>query len=77
MDAPFFRLDGPYDKEKGLLLDKKKNILLDIYAKAVTGQSVWGMPKKKERVLIRPGWSRTTSTGAQSLFPQIPMEGVW
>ena len=34
-------LDGPYDEGKGLLFDKKKP-LLDIYAKAVTGQSVWG-----------------------------------
>ena len=36
-----YRLDGPYDVSKGLLFDKN-NILLDIYAKAVTGQSVWG-----------------------------------
>ncbi len=38
-----YRLDGPYCPEKGLLFNKN-NILLDIYAKAVTGQSVWGMP---------------------------------
>ena len=44
-----YRLDGPYDKEKGLLFDKK-NILLDIYAKAVTGQSVWGVPEEKKTV---------------------------
>lgn len=49
-----YRLDGPYDKEKGLLFDKK-NILLDIYAKAVTGQSVWGVPKKKD-VFYKAGW---------------------
>lgn len=36
-----FQLDGPYDKEKGLLFDKN-NILLDPYAKAVTGQREWG-----------------------------------
>jgi len=36
-----YRLDGPYDPKKGLLFDKK-NILLDPYAKAVTGQSKWG-----------------------------------
>ncbi|MCI9435679.1 MAG: glycogen debranching enzyme [Lachnospiraceae bacterium] len=36
-----FQLDGPYDKEKGLLFDKN-NILLDPYAKAVTGQRNWG-----------------------------------
>ena len=32
-----FRLDGPYDKKKGLLFDKHKP-LLDPYAKAVVGQ---------------------------------------
>ncbi len=36
-----FQLDGPYDKEKGLLFDKN-NILLDPYARAVTGQKEWG-----------------------------------
>ena len=36
-----FRLDGPYDPEKGLLFSKD-NILIDPYAKAVTGQSTWG-----------------------------------
>lgn len=36
-----YRLDGPYDPKNGLLFDKK-NILLDPYAKAVTGQSKWG-----------------------------------
>lgn len=36
-----FRLDGPYDKKKGLLFDKTKP-LLDPYAKAVIGQSEWG-----------------------------------
>lgn len=36
-----FRLDGPYDPEKGLLFDKN-NILIDPYAKAITGQSTWG-----------------------------------
>ena len=41
-----YRLDGPYDPSKGLLFDKNQ-ILLDIYAKAVTGQSQWGRPKQK------------------------------
>ena len=35
-----FRLDGPKDFKRGLLFDPKKP-LLDPYAKAVTGQSVW------------------------------------
>lgn len=36
-----YEIDGPYDKEKGLLFDKSK-VLLDPYAKAVTGQHAWG-----------------------------------
>lgn len=36
-----YKLDGPYDPKAGLLFDKN-NILLDPYAKAVTGQSKWG-----------------------------------
>lgn len=36
-----FQLDGPYDKEKGLLFNKD-NVLLDPYARAVTGQRNWG-----------------------------------
>ena len=36
-----YRLYGPYDEKKGLRFDKNK-ILLDPYARAVTGQSQWG-----------------------------------
>lgn len=36
-----FQLDGTYDREKGLLFDKN-NVLLDPYARAVTGQRKWG-----------------------------------
>ncbi len=36
-----FQLDGPYDKEKGLLFNKN-TVLLDPYARAVTGQKEWG-----------------------------------
>ncbi len=34
-----YRVNGPYDPQKGLIFDKKKP-LLDPYARAVTGQSV-------------------------------------
>lgn len=37
-----YRLDGPYNPKKGYLFDYTK-YLLDPYAKAVTGQSVWGV----------------------------------
>ncbi len=36
-----YRFDGPYDPSRGLIFDKNK-IILDPYAKAVTGQSQWG-----------------------------------
>ncbi len=36
-----YRMDGPHDPSRGLLFDRTK-FLLDPYARAVTGQSVWG-----------------------------------
>lgn len=36
-----YRLDGPYDEKKGFRYDKTK-ILLDPYARSVTGQNRWG-----------------------------------
>ncbi len=36
-----YRFDGPVDAEKGIYFDKN-NIILDPYAKAVTGQHHWG-----------------------------------
>ena len=36
-----YRMDGPYDPKRGLRFDRTR-YLLDPYARAVTGQSVWG-----------------------------------
>ena len=36
-----YRMDGPHDPRKGLLFNKER-ILLDPYARAVTGQHAWG-----------------------------------
>lgn len=69
-----YRLDGPYDASRGLLFDKKK-VLLDIYAKAVTGQSVWGRPNPegsfyKARVVKDDfDWGKEPN-------PLIPMEDL-
>ena len=41
-----YRIDGPYAPEEGMIFDKR-NILLDPYAVAVTGQDSWGKKKKK------------------------------
>ena len=40
-----YRVDGPNCPEKGLAFDKNA-VLLDPYAKAVVGQSVWGQKQK-------------------------------
>lgn len=40
-----YRIDGPYQPQKGLLFDRKK-VLLDPYARAVTGQGTWGVRQK-------------------------------
>ena len=69
-----YRLDGPYEPSKGLLFDKN-NILLDIYAKAVTGQSVWGTKNKsgsfyKARV-VQDNFDWGVETN-----PLIPMEDL-
>ena len=37
-----YRFDGPYNPSKGQLFDKSK-VLLDPYAKSVSGRSIWGM----------------------------------
>ena len=42
-----YSIDGPYDEKKGIIFNKDKYIL-DPYAKAVTGQSVWGEKLKGE-----------------------------
>ena len=39
-----YRIDGPYEPEKGHIFDKT-NVLLDPYAKAVAGQREWGQQK--------------------------------
>ena len=39
-----YRIDGPYEPEKGHIFDKTK-VLLDPYAKAVAGQREWGQQK--------------------------------
>lgn len=41
-----YRIDGPYSPEEGMIFDRR-NVLLDPYAVAVTGQDSWGSKKKK------------------------------
>ena len=69
-----YRMDGPYDPEKGLLFDRK-NLLLDPYARAVAGQSDWGT-----RPLSGFDYrARVTKTGFDWRGvhrPQIPMNDL-
>ena len=69
-----YRLDGPYDPKAGLLFDKK-NVLLDIYAKAVTGQSVWGTPRKRGAI-YKARVVRDDFDWKENGQPLIPMEDL-
>lgn len=69
-----YRFDGPKDVSKGLLFDKN-NILLDIYAKAVTGQSVWGVQPSKDGV-YKARVVRDTFDWRDSKQPLLPMEDL-
>ena len=42
-----YSIDGPWDPDKGLLFNKN-HVLLDPYAKAVSGQRIWGQLLNKE-----------------------------
>ena len=46
-----YRMDGPYDLRKGLLFDKK-NIILDPFAVAVTGQQEWGKRPENDKEFV-------------------------
>ncbi len=69
-----YRLDGPYDPSKGLLF-KKDQILLDIYAKAVTGQSQWGRPRK-EGTFYKARVVKDDFEWGKEQNPLIPMEDL-
>ena len=69
-----YRLDGPYDPKAGLLFNKK-NVLLDIYAKAVTGQSVWGTARKRGAI-YKARVVRDDFDWRENGQPLIPMEDL-
>lgn len=69
-----YRLDGTYDPQKGLLF-KKENILLDIYAKAVTGQSQWGIAKKED-ICYKARVVKDNFDWGNSIQPLLPMEDL-
>lgn len=69
-----YRLDGPYAPQEGLLFDKK-NVLLDIYAKAVTGQAEWGKQRKKNSI-YKARVVRDDFDWGENGQPLIPMEDL-
>lgn len=69
-----YRLDGPYDESKGLLFDKNR-ILLDIYAKAVTGQRIWGT-KNEDGSFYKARVVRDNFDWGKEKNPLIPMEDL-
>lgn len=69
-----YRLDGSYEPRKGLFFDRN-NVLLDIYSKAVTGQSVWSV-KKKEGTSYKARVVRDDFDWEKSNFLLLPMEDL-
>ncbi len=65
-----YSVDGPWDPEKGLLFDKN-HVLLDPYAKAVSGQRIWGQSLNRNGQyrarVVRDNfeWNATSSLGIQ------------
>ena len=69
-----YRMDGPYDPSKGLLFDKN-NLLLDPYARAVVGQSEWGV-RETESGEYRARVVSSDFEWNDGHRPQIPMKDL-
>lgn len=69
-----YRLDGPYNEKKGLRFDRTK-ILLDPYARAVTGQSHWGH-KNNPQHGYRARVVHSNFDWGQQRHTSIPMEDL-
>lgn len=69
-----YRLDGPYDEKQGLRFDPAK-ILLDPYARSVTGQSHWGCVNHASHG-YRARVTHNNFDWGDSRHAQIPMEDL-
>lgn len=69
-----YRLDGPYDEKMGLRFDRTK-VLLDPYARAVTGQSHWGH-KNNPQHGYRARVVHSNFDWGQQRHTSIPMEDL-
>lgn len=63
-----YRMDGPYDPEKGLIFNKEK-VLLDPYAEIVTGQGEWG-ESQKDKYTYHGSLTRNTFNWENSRNPK-------
>ena len=68
-----YRLDGPYEPEKGIIFNKNK-YLLDPYAKAVTGQSIWG--RRPQTTCYKARVVKDDFDWGDFKQPLIPMEDL-
>ena len=69
-----YRLEGPYDEKMGLRFDRTK-VLLDPYARAVTGQSHWGH-KNNPQHGYRARVVHSNFDWGQQRHTSIPMEDL-
>lgn len=71
-----FSWTGPYDESRGLLFDKN-NVLLDPFAKAVTGQRNWGeRPESDEGFVYHARVVENNFDWGKMTFPEIPAEDL-
>ena len=70
-----YRMDGPYNKKKGLLFNKNA-CLLDPYAKAVTGQSKWGVKNDEKENAYRARVVDDTFDWGNMKQPKIPFQDL-
>ena len=66
-----YKIDGPYDPQKGQFFDRNK-LILDPYSRAVTGQRAWGAARSQidyhSRVV------KESFRWTENKFPRTPME---
>jgi isoamylase len=67
-----YSIDGPYDFKEGLIFDKSK-IILDPYARAVTGQSIWGV---KNDMVYKARVVKDNFDWGKSKRKPLPMEDL-
>ena len=66
-----FRMSGEYKPHAGQHFDPQR-ILLDPYARAISGRDVWGQPPRPGDIYPYPASSTTTSTGPVTATWKFP-----